>query len=447
MNLRKFNFAMLDEIVISSINFATSLVLARMMPAHQFGLCIFAFTTLVLCTGLLNSAVLSPLAVLAAPLREKEWQRYLSSCVFFFFLISGTLALVFISLSVLLCETRYAENGELLRYVGLIVFVYLGQEFVRRLLIIRMKTREALAVDSITYATRLTLVIVVVMCTAATSKDVVLIFGISSLTGITAAVALNRRYFSLSKFRTDVDAISGIWSYGKWTLADWLPFVLSGQFYIYVVTIILGNAANGILGACRNLVAPLRVMLGGFTNIALPYYTKVLNQQGNRALSRALRRVFSVFLALVFSYVVVISLFSSRLLLVVFGKYQEHGLLVGLFGFAMIVIYFTSPLELYLKILLQPRLVFLSRLLTAITNIAACFVLITLYGLIGAAYSYILSQITMFTFLCYFVLRLRKKCESESKRVDLNAHVRKYAFQEKTSHHPHINLWRSNGCG
>jgi O-antigen/teichoic acid export membrane protein len=411
MKVRNLNFGILDEMLISSTNFAISLLLARMMPANQFGLYIFASTTLVLCTGLLNSAVCNPLAVLAAPLEGKEWEKYLAGSMFFFLSLSVILSLFFFSLSFVLSKTRYMENGEMLGCIGVILLAYLGQELVRKILITKMKTKEALFVDALTYGFRLVLVFTSAICARATPNMVLLIFGISSFTGILYGIGRNFRFFCSLQMRVDRRTMSRMWSYGKWTFAEWIPFVLSGKFYVYVVTVVLGNAANGILGACQNLIAPLRVMLGGITNIGLPYYTIVFKEQGDKALAGSLKKLFSVLSALVLIYVMTISFFSSEVLAVLFGKYEEHGFLVALFGAAMFMIYLAAPLGLFLKVSLQPRLVFFARLFTALVNMVACIALINKLELNGAAYSYILSQGTMFIFLCYFVFRAKRQSE------------------------------------
>ena len=62
------------------------------------------------------------------------------------------------------------------------------------------------------------------------------VIGLSSLLGylfgiFLCGIKINKNYLGL-----DREILKKIWGFSKWTLADWLPFILYGQLYIYIVT-------------------------------------------------------------------------------------------------------------------------------------------------------------------------------------------------------------------
>lgn len=403
MKIGNLNYAILDQWLISGTNFFLSIILARVLSPSEFGLYIFAFTTLVVTVGFMNSTITSPLSVLGAPVGKETWNKFLCVSLIMFFFVSIFLMIILFTSYFCLKESIYHLNASVLGAVGIIVLPYLGQEFVRRALLTRLKVRYAFLIDMITYLTRLLMVLLFVYLEDIDCTTIIYIFGFTSLLGIIFGLYSSDLILKVQDFRIDYSILKEFWNYSKWTLAEWVPFVLSGQLYIFVVTFVLGNDANGILGACRNLIAPLSILLIGIMNFALPYYSNVNKASGENKLKRSLRGFFTVLLTCVLIYLVVVNFYAEQFLYFLFGKYSMYANVVFLYSVGIFFNFLFKPADMYLRVIIKPKLVFISRLITGVICVILCYPLVLYFGIEGAVYTYILSQVTMCIFLFNFM--------------------------------------------
>jgi len=197
-----------------------------------------------------------------------------------------------------------------------------------------------------------------------------------------------------------------IFDYGKWTLLDWLPFVLSGQLYVSIVTFVLGNEATGALGAIRNFVAPVSILLVSLMNYVLPYFSGIYAKKGDHAFKASLGSFFVIISLILLFYLTIINIFAEELLYLVYGKYSEFAFILLLLSFGIALNIFFKPFDIYIRVICKPKYIFLSRIGSAAVSLLLCYPLVFYYGLSGAALSYILSQAGMLVMLSFFTVKL-----------------------------------------
>lgn len=403
MKIGNLNYAILDQCLISGTNFLLSIILARVLPPSEFGLYIFAFTILVVSVGFMNSIITSPLSVLGAPVGKETWNKFLYVSLVMFFSVSILLMIILFTSYFCLKESIYHLNASVLGVVGMIVLLYIGQEFVRRALLTRLKVRHAFIIDMITYLTRLLMILLFVYLEDIDCTTIIYIFGFTSLFGIISGLYSGDLTFKVQEFRFDYSILREFWNYSKWTLAEWIPFVLSGQLYIFIVTFVLGNDATGILGACRNLIAPLSILLIGIMNFALPYYSNVNKTSGEKILKQSLRGFFTVLFTCVMIYLFIINCYAEQFLYFLFGKYSIYANIVFLYSVGIFFNFVFKPADIYLRVVMKPKLVFISRLIAGAVCALSCYPMVLFFGIEGAVYTYILSQVIMCIFLFNFI--------------------------------------------
>ncbi len=405
MKISQINYAVLDQGIISGTNFLLSFFLARYFSPEQFGLYIFAFTSLILSVGLLNSTVNVPMSVMGSQLHGDEWSDFLYNTFLHFAIIALVLAALFFVLHLYLDFGRYHLNSVLLRDISAVIFICLLQEYVRRILLTKLKVRDVFTVDFITYIPR---ILVVLFCVETLNASrMIYLFGITALFGSMLGYFYIRK--DIRSFSVKKEVWKKVWHYGKWTLADWAPFVLTGQFYVYIVTFVLGNSANGILGACRNFIAPISIVLVSLMNYALPYYSRLYNNQGQQVLITSMKKVFSIFGALIIIYLLSINIYSKPLMELLFRSYSEYNYLVIFLSIGIFFNFIFKPVDIYFKVKMLPKKVFYCRAVTAIVTLITIFPLIRWLGVLGAACSYIISQFTMCVLMFYMLLQDKKE--------------------------------------
>jgi O-antigen/teichoic acid export membrane protein len=225
-----------------------------------------------------------------------------------------------------------------------------------------------------------------------TPASVVGAYGVASLTGFLLCLDASFIHSRRLGCRIDRVVVSGIWSYGKWTLADTLPFFVSGQLSVYVVAFALGNSANAVLGACGNLIAPVTILLIGVMNFGLPYFSRLYAKKGHAALASRLKLFFASMCGCVFLYLLLVNAASRILLMSIFGKYGDARAIVLLLSVAALLNALFKPLDVYLRVLQKPKKMFIARSIAACINAVLVYPLVRYMGVNGAALNGVIAQ-------------------------------------------------------
>ncbi len=404
MKLANVNFAILDQGCISGSNFFISVFLARVMTPEEFGLYVFAISVLTFCVGFMNSIVCTPISVFGSAVSKIEWKKLVTNGCFLFLITVVIVLFILVLSSEFLNRFKYVDNGHAILLISAIVVFFLGHELIRRILISRLQNGRAFLLDTVVYGLRILLILALVWSFSIKYNIVLYIIGITSGVGAALGIISSKEIIRFDN-RLDSAMLGRIWGFGKWTLADWVPFVVSGQLYIYIVALLLGNSANGVLGACRNLIAPVSILMVGIMNFAIPYFSKIYNDSGHEEFLRVLKKFSLVILGLVLCYLTIIVLEAENLLNYIFQKYSENGSLVSLFSIGVFINFAFKPADIYLKVTLKPKAVFKSRILAAIASAVLCYPMVSKSGLIGAVLCYICAQVTMCIFMYLFMFR------------------------------------------
>jgi len=399
---KSFFNSLLDQFLISGTNFLLSLILARVMMPAEFGLYVFSFTLMVLAVGLLNYTVTNPMNVLGAATKPENKNQYFFNLFVVYLIVGFILGVIFVLIGFGLGFTNHRTTGVIICTVGLILLFYLGHEFFRNALLTSLKVRNALVIDCVAYGLRIVIIGAAIgLDYSFDCQQVLWLYGLTSL----LAALLGARLLKFNyRNKLDMIMLKETWDYAKWTLADWIPFILSSQLEIYMVTFILSSAETGVLGACRNLVAPLTVVLMGLMSFALPYNSRLYAEKGEAQMRRSLIIFFGVLIGGVLIYLLIINIFAKQLLYLLFGKFEQYDYVVLIISLGVFINYIFKPAEVYLRIIRKPKYIFLSRFMTAGLITLACYPMIKYMGLAGAAWYHVLAQIVMCLALYGFIL-------------------------------------------
>lgn len=388
-------FALLDQVLVSGSNFLISLALARFLSSHEYGLYIFAFTTLTMLTSFCSSSLFSSISVLCAPLENLKWISYVKTSALIFFFLVIFLVVVLVGIFAWLSSGQFDDNARIFAVIAIILFFYLSHEFWRVILLSRLQAKVVFIGDIICYGIRALGVAGAVLFGFNQGWQLILIFGVASvfsfvyffrasnITGIISDSVIQRSIFF------------NIIEYSRWTFAEWIPFVLSSQLYIYIVTFSLGNEATGILGACRNLVMPVIVFLIGVMNYSLPYYSKFFAIRGEVLLLKDLRKYLLILMCVVLMYLFFVNYFKVEIIDFLYGKYVDYSFVVYFYSLGLVLNVLFNPVEIYFRVTRKTKLLFYARVISAIVVTATCYPLIIHFGMKGAVYCYILSQFAM----------------------------------------------------
>lgn len=229
---------------------------------------------------------------------------------------------------------------------------------------------------------------------------------LSSLITFTAIQIKSKKYFEIHKPKIDFLLIKKMLLYGYKAYLSNLFLYINLYMDLFLVYFFLGPISTGIYSIASTLIRQLGFLPTAMNQILLPY--SVENKHNNKMLF--LRN--SIFILLMFYLLIapILYIWGQSIIIFFFGNQFSNSIFP-----LRILLLSMLPLGLW-KIFSgqiygagKPGQNTISSGISAITNITANFILIPKYGLVGAAYSSVISYTIMFTISCFQILILNKK--------------------------------------
>lgn len=388
--------ALVDQAVVSGVNFATGILIARALNDQvAFGYYGLIFAAMLFVNGIQNSLIMAPLMVFAQRREGEERKRYIKSLWMIQLLICVAAAIVTAAVMVAGAawwSDLYDRTGVL--PMVLVFVTYLGQEFIRRVLFATRDSVGGLIADCISYLLQLGAIIAMIA------------LGNGSLAGVLWAMALTSLascVYGTWRARLDVGGIKRSemvatwkehWDYGRWLMNGSIAQWGSTNLYQYIVAFFLSPAATGLLNAGRNLLAFSHFFLLGLENFVPSTMTRRLMKGG---LDDMLRwsNVFRLILGGVMAvYCLAVSFFAVPILSALFGSsYAEANVVVPLIAVVYFAMAANRPSLYGLRVLDAPKWTFYGHMTSAIATVIVSVPLVMWWGIYGAGIGMLLSQL------------------------------------------------------
>jgi O-antigen/teichoic acid export membrane protein len=310
-------WGLLDQAVVSGVNFVTIVVMARALQPAEFGYFVLAFTVIQTTLTLQAALITRPHNVLGAVRHGDAYVNYSTSAAT---LQLGFTTLVATSVAAVAGVAYAAGVSRALLFLALVpaLVMWQLQELGRRMLYTENRLDGAFANDVLSYGCQTVALVVLWRLGELTGIHGLLALAVCFAIGA-ATVAWQLRA-SLSG-RIDASSLAANWHFGKWLGAAEVGQWFSTQFYIYLAGALVGAVASGVLKAGQTLLGPMAVFLTFVTSYLPIVFAREHKRTGT--IASELRRSFIVVLPVVALYCIVISLFARPVLDFVYG--QEYG--------------------------------------------------------------------------------------------------------------------------
>jgi O-antigen/teichoic acid export membrane protein len=128
------------------------------------------------------------------------------------------------------------------------------------------------------------------------------------------------------------------WEYGRWSILGFLLYWASGQILMLLIPIFLGLMASAAVAATWTLYRPISQFMQALNSLVLPAFSRLaLKPDGQKHLRRKVIGVAGLFASAAFLYALSVSIFARPILHFLYaGKYDEHWMLIVLFGIAFV---------------------------------------------------------------------------------------------------------------
>lgn len=317
----------LDQAVQSIISFIFTLVLARLLGIDEFGWMAMAQIVALYAFAFYTSLIAEPFSVNYSRFQGAMLVEYLRWIHRFygvlcagFFMVLCLAALVFE-----LCDRP--GIARICFGAGLAVPAYFTLGHTRRVYYALKKNRSALA-GSVAYGFLLVCGLALLYYShQLTAITALLVFG---LAGTVVAIPLIPEFLpSRSQQPPEFQAGSFWrchWDYAKWHLGGTLLTGL-GTFIGYPILALVGGVgASGALRLVETLYAPLNQGLTAFVVVLMPRLAALREERGLGSVKHVLKKFQALFLVLLGLLLVVMFSAGERVMCLIFGNEQGHGL-------------------------------------------------------------------------------------------------------------------------
>jgi len=379
-------WGLLDQGVVSSVNFLTIVLLARTLAPAEFGYFVLAFTILQSAGTLQSALVTRPHNVLGATRRGRDYADYSTTAAATQVGLTSVLAVLAGAAAAIAYAADSSQALLLLTLVPALVGWQL-QELGRRMLYTEGRLAAAFANDLLAYGGQAVVLVALLRLDRLTGPAALLTLAATFTLG--AAVVAWQLRGTLSGKLTAA-SLAANWHFGKWLGVGEVGNWFSTQFYIYLGAAIVGSVASAALKAGQTLLGPMSVFLTFVTSYLPILFARELESSGS--IGPGARRSLTAILPVVLAYCLLTALFARPLLELVYGAtYVEYADVVRLFALYYVVLAFSTVAIAALSAMSMTRDVFVGHASSATLSLAIGWLLLRELGPAGGVTGILLA--------------------------------------------------------
>lgn len=379
-------WGLLDQGLVSSVNFLAIILLARSLVPTEFGYFVLAFTILQSAGTLQAALITRPHNVLGATRRGRDYADYSTTAAAAQVGFTGALAVLVAVAAGIAFAAGVSRAGLFLALVPALVCWQL-QELGRRMLYTEGRLAAAFANDVVSYGGQASALLVLWRLDLLTGTRALLTLAATFALG--AALVAWQLRATLSG-RLDGSSLAANWHFGKWLGLAEVGQWFSTQFYIYLGGAIVGPIASGVLKAGQTLLGPMSVFLTFVTSYLPIVLARDLASSGTIGVKT--RRSFAVILPVVLPYCLVMALFARPVIEFVYGSdYGRFANVVRLFALYYVLLAFSTVAVAVLSAKSMTREIFIGQAGAATVSLAIGWLLLRESGAAGGVVGILVS--------------------------------------------------------
>jgi len=399
------NWAVLDQGMVSGVNFLTGLLLARYLGIEAFGQFTLLWMAVLFLNAIQNAMISSPMMSIGSK-QDKSFVDIYYRSMFYQQVIFSTLSFIILicSLSIL---NYLMPSWDIKGFIFPLSLA--GVSF-----FCRKRPHLAFYNDVLSYLGQLILVVYFFNFLEGTLVTVLYIIGLTSCLSIVVGLyQIDKQIISLRQLN---ESFIRHWNSAKWlslnTLLQW-----SSSNLIYIVSgSLLGNSAVGIMKASQNIMAITHIMFQAMENFVPMNASRVLDKNGVEFLKKYIRKV--VLLGGGFTLIIAIaaSLFSTELLNFLYDdQFEKYSYVLSWFSIIYVFMFLGVIYRIALRTIENTKEIFYSQILSTIFTFIFSYPLTKAFGLLGSMFSLFIVYIAVFVFLYVSFLNNTKSEEIKVK--------------------------------
>jgi O-antigen/teichoic acid export membrane protein len=379
----------LDQIVVSGASFAATLLLGRTNSA-ALGEYSLAISVVAMMLAAQNALVLLPFAIRVnggdVDARAHAGDALALSAVWS--LLAAVLCLAVAGSAAVLHAS--GPVAAIALTLGLILPFVALREFARRFALARLRMDAVLMLDIGAALIQIGGLAALEGLHALSGMTAAATLGLSCAVSAIAAAFVARNDFIVS-VRHVWQAAERSWTLGKWLLLGQLASQVQSYGAYWLSSIIAGAAVTGVYAACMSIIGFANPVVFGVGNVLTPKLAQAWRHGAGPGIRREARKNAFLLGALVAAFCLVVAVVGEDVMemLLPGHEYQDHGAVLIVLAFALLAMALGMPASNALASMERPRAIVVVGSLSAAVTVVLVTLLMTEWGLIGAAYGYL----------------------------------------------------------
>lgn len=405
-----------DQAFSSASNFLVGVVVARLAGPGAFGAFALAYSVWLAIAGVHRALIVNPMMV-AAGGSHADSDRVEEALA-----AEGILGLVgaavIAMIGAILCLTGLGSLGWTLLGLAPWLPALLIQDLWRWAGFMRARPGKALANDIAFAVVQVTLMMALGAAGRLQTGMALAAWGGGAVVG---AVIGTRQFRARLRLAGGWAVLRRSWPDGRWLLADFLTSYGASQAWLYLVAVVLGPAALGLIRAAQNLMGPTNVLLLGISSYGLPASVAAFREGGWIGLDRVVRRVASSMTLGIAAYAMPLAAGRDLVVELVYGsEYAGIGMLVVLAGLQAVFLGIGFGVGTALTAARRTSALVTVRMTTAAVS-AACFLALAgPLGVVGAGWAGAVGSAT-YAVLMWAVYRVTRRAGQDRRQENAAA--------------------------
>lgn len=416
---RTAGWALADQIVVSGTNFATIMLLGRVLGTSGLGLFALAWMVVLFAGSIQGALIVSPLMSLGPQRPESELGAYVAAMWRFQLAFAAVSSLVTLVGAAALALVADGGLASIVVPLTIAVSSYQLQDFVRRCAFVRHRPRTGFRNDLACSILQLGMLSFLV-ARPGTDSGTATALWVVALAPVVPTLCSLREIHALRTRRSVQHRLHRTqWNYSKWQVGSALLYWVSGNLMVIVSGLLLGTAAVGALTAIQRIVNVGHVVLQSIENVVPTQCAIQLATGGVAAFRTYFRRAMIGCVCIAAAFSVLVAAAASPLLRILAGpEFAQLGSELRLLAPYCVLVAIGLVLPAGLRAFAATRFMFTTSLVTSAFSLVIAWPLIARWGIDGAIVGLLAAQ--SMTIVLY-VVGLRRTIAAYEQRATTSA--------------------------
>lgn len=294
--MRKATLAVTDQAFFSGSNFVVNVLLARWLPAAEYGAYSLAFAVFLLVASLHSAILIEPMMVFGAGKYSSRFSRYLRVLVGGHFALMAPASVLLFGGTFVLGRMYSTAAEQAFRGLVFAAAPILLFWLVRRVFYILLQPKWGV-VSGALYSVLLLGGVTALNFTGMLSTMTA--FGAMGAAGLLASMIMLLRFVPAWRSQAAEPTLGQVsvdhWRYGRWALATALVGWFPGQVYYALLPAYLGLEGAAGLRALMNFVMPVLQAISALTMLLLPMLVRDRHNGGIHKMNRTMLMFLALF--------------------------------------------------------------------------------------------------------------------------------------------------------